>query len=205
MTHALQPCDVGVFGPLARAWKSQVTQASQDNIAITKDNLLLYYHKARSIALKLTTIQSSFRKTGIHPLNCSTIPVSAFEPAKNTTTQAAQSLPAPLPSLLTPTPNPLPAVSAAATLVTTDSPHTSHCINGSSADPESENTDRQQPELDNAESVAVDTSGSGPSQPTQQYHIEVPPPLPYNASRRVLREENMMLQGMIVEVGWVLE
>ena len=27
-THALQPCDVGVFGPLAHAWKSQVTQAS---------------------------------------------------------------------------------------------------------------------------------------------------------------------------------
>ncbi|KAF8221169.1 hypothetical protein L208DRAFT_1213521, partial [Tricholoma matsutake] len=68
-THALQPCDVGMFGPLARAWKSQVTQASQDNVAIAKDNLLLYYHKARSIALKPTTIQSLFRKIGIHPLD----------------------------------------------------------------------------------------------------------------------------------------
>ncbi|KAF8238005.1 DDE-domain-containing protein [Tricholoma matsutake] len=37
-THALQPCDVGVFGPLAHAWKSQVTQASQDNVVIAKDN-----------------------------------------------------------------------------------------------------------------------------------------------------------------------
>lgn len=59
-THALQPCDVGIFGPLALAWKSQVTEASQNNISITKANLLLYYHKAWSIALKLTTIQSVF-------------------------------------------------------------------------------------------------------------------------------------------------
>jgi hypothetical protein len=27
-THTLQPCNIGVFSPLARAWKSQVTQAS---------------------------------------------------------------------------------------------------------------------------------------------------------------------------------
>jgi len=47
-THALQPCDVGIFGPLACAWKSQVTQASQNNILIMKANLLLYYHEAWS-------------------------------------------------------------------------------------------------------------------------------------------------------------
>ncbi|KAF8223009.1 hypothetical protein L208DRAFT_1064392, partial [Tricholoma matsutake] len=68
-THALQPCDVGVFGPLARAWKSQVTQASQENIPITKSNLLQYYHTARTTALKPATIQSTFRKTGIYPLD----------------------------------------------------------------------------------------------------------------------------------------
>ena len=112
-THALQPCDVGVFGPLTHAWKSQVTQASQDNVPITKYNLLRYYHNAQSIALKPSTIQSTFRKTGIYPLNCNAIPESAFEPAKNTTTEAAQPLPAQLPPSLVPTPNPSPAVSAA--------------------------------------------------------------------------------------------
>ena len=112
-THALQPCDVGVFGPLTHAWKSQVTQASQDNVPITKYNLLRYYHNARSIALKPSTIQSAFRKTGIYPLNRNAIPESAFEPAKNTTTEAAQPLPAQLPPSLVPTPNPSPAVSAA--------------------------------------------------------------------------------------------
>jgi hypothetical protein len=93
-THALQPCDVRVFGPLAHAWKSQVTQASQDNIPITKDNLLRYYHKARSTALKSTTIQVAFRKAGIHPFDRDAIPTSTFKPVKNTMTQAAQLLPA---------------------------------------------------------------------------------------------------------------
>ncbi|KIL55149.1 hypothetical protein M378DRAFT_18199 [Amanita muscaria Koide BX008] len=207
-THALQPCDVGVFGPLARAWKSQVTQASQDNIAITKDNLLVYYHKARSIALKPTTIQSAFKKTGIHPLDRNVIPISAFEPAKNTTTQAAQPLPARLPSLLTPTPDPSPAVSVATTLTTMDSsPPVSRSLDGSSVGPEPVNTlaDCQQPELHHGEHVTIDTTESRPTQPTQRYHIQVPPPPPYNASRRALRDENKMLRAMIVEVGWVLE
>ncbi|KAF8230968.1 hypothetical protein L208DRAFT_1022199, partial [Tricholoma matsutake] len=57
-THTLQPCDIGVFSPLACAWKSQVTQASQKDILITKSNLLQYYYEAQSIALKPTTIQS---------------------------------------------------------------------------------------------------------------------------------------------------
>jgi hypothetical protein len=95
-THALQPCDVGVFGPLAHAWKSQVTQASKDNILITKDNLLRYYHTARSAALKPLTIRSAFRKTGINPFNRDAIPLSAFEPAKNTTTLAADEARSPM-------------------------------------------------------------------------------------------------------------
>jgi hypothetical protein len=59
-THALQPCNVGVFGPLAHAWKSQVMQVSQNNIPIMKANLLLYYHEACSQALKPTMILSAF-------------------------------------------------------------------------------------------------------------------------------------------------
>jgi hypothetical protein len=66
----------------------------QNNIVIMKDNLLFYYHKAQTVALKPTTIKSAFRKTGIHPFDHSAIPLSTFKPAKNTTTQAAQPLPA---------------------------------------------------------------------------------------------------------------
>jgi hypothetical protein len=108
-------------------------------------------------------------------------------------TQAAQSLPAHLPSLLTPTPDPSPAVSAATTLVMTDVSHpVSHSPDGNSVG-------------EQHDAMTVDTAGSKPNQPIQQYHIEIPSPLLYNASRRDLRDENKMLQAMIVEVGQVLE
>jgi len=181
-THALQPCDVSVFGPLAHAWKSQVTQASQNNIAITKNNLLLYYHKAQAVALKPTTIKSAFRKTGIYPFDRNAIPLSAFKPAKNTTTQAAQPLPAQLPSILVPTP---PATSAATTLTPNTTPATSAAPSSTSLD--------------------LDVGPGSAEAPTQQYHIKVPPPLLHSASRRALREENAALRDIITHVAIVLE
>ena len=190
-THALQPCDVGVFGPLAHAWKSQVTKASQDNVPITKSNLLLYYHNARNIALKPTTIQSAFRKTGIYPFNRNAIPTDAFEPAKNTTTEAAQPLPAQLPPSLVPTPNPSPATSAA-TLTPNATPV-------ASAAPASLDLDIG----------IIDTGPGTPTEATtdhvQRYHIVVSPPLPHTSSRRALREENAMLREVIERVGVELE
>ena len=54
-THALQPCDVGAFGPLTWSWKQEVTLASQALLAIRKDNLLAYYHTARTTALNTAT------------------------------------------------------------------------------------------------------------------------------------------------------
>jgi hypothetical protein len=107
-THALQPCNIGAFGPLAQSWKRVVTLASQSLISIQKDNLLTHYHTARVGTLNATTIQSAFQKMGIWPLDCHAIPLLAFEPSKSTTTQAAQPLPAHLPSILIPTPTPTP-------------------------------------------------------------------------------------------------
>ncbi|KAF8811876.1 hypothetical protein BYT27DRAFT_7088493, partial [Phlegmacium glaucopus] len=40
-THVLQPCDIGVFGPLASSWKAQVNRAAREYIPITKYNLLI--------------------------------------------------------------------------------------------------------------------------------------------------------------------
>jgi hypothetical protein len=85
----LQPCDIGVFGQLAQAWKCKVIKASQNLIAITKENLLAFYNEAQRVAFKVTTVESLFRKTGIWPLNHNAIPLDAFEPAKNTTILAA--------------------------------------------------------------------------------------------------------------------
>ena len=101
-THILQPCDVGVFGPLSKLWKAQVNKASRANIVINKTNLLFYYSQARFEAFKPSTIQSSFSKTGIFPFNPDAIDQAAFEPSKNTTTKSSQPLPAQLPSFLLP-------------------------------------------------------------------------------------------------------
>ena len=39
----------------------------------------------------------------------------------------------------------------------------------------------------------------------QQYHIEVPPPLPGTSSRQALRAENMMLRDVLKQTGIALE
>jgi hypothetical protein len=88
-------------------------EALQKLVAITKQNLLMFYDKARKVAFKATTIASSFRKTGIWPLNHDVIPLNAFKLAKNTTTLAVQPLSAHLLTILTPTPNLTPTTSIA--------------------------------------------------------------------------------------------
>lgn len=101
-THRLQPLDVGIFGPLNSTWRAEVNRLSQEWQPIRKANLLLHYAKAREKAFTERTICSAFRKTGICPLNRNAIEEDAFAPALNTTTQAAQPIPAALPDLLVP-------------------------------------------------------------------------------------------------------
>jgi len=186
-----------VFGPLAHAWKSQVTGASQANIPITRDNLLQYYHKARSTALKPTTIQAAFKRTGIYPLDRNAIAASAFEPAKISTTQAAQPLPARLPSSLVPTPNPSPMTSVAATPVTSAAP-ASHDLDVGTL----EVMDSGAP---TPAEVAIAAAPTHEAEQVQRYHIELPPPIPHTASRQALREENAMLRKVIERAGVELE
>lgn len=104
-THALQPCDVGVFGPLAIRYKKEVTKLSKLNIPIRKENLLHVYGKARIASFSRTTIKSAFRKTGIYPLDPEAIPEKLFAPALTTTTNTAQPMPATLPLFINAIPN----------------------------------------------------------------------------------------------------
>ena len=101
-THRLQPCDVGIFGPLAASWKKEVIGCSSEYIQIRKHNLVKYYSRARSTAFVGDTIRSAFRKTGIWPYNPEVIEEAAFAPSLNTTTQAAQLVAAVLPDILIP-------------------------------------------------------------------------------------------------------
>jgi hypothetical protein len=115
-THILQPCDVRVFGPLLKLWKTQVNKASCANIPINKTNLLFYYSQARKDAFKPSTIQSAFLKTGIFPFNPNIIDQAVFELAKNTTMKSSQPLPAQLPAFL------LPLMESSTATLTDDTP-----------------------------------------------------------------------------------
>ena len=101
-THALQPCDVGVFGPLSMCWKSLVNKLTRLYVRVDKTNFILYYSQARSDSLKVPTIKAAFAKTGIWPLKPDAIDKTLFEPSKHTTTQTAQPLPAQFPTFLLP-------------------------------------------------------------------------------------------------------
>lgn len=99
-THALQPCDVGIFGPLSSSWRAEVLDSSRKMIPISKQNLIRLYHNARERAFKPSTICNAFAKTGIWPLNPDAIDSSLFEPAQNTTTKSAQPMAAEIPVYL---------------------------------------------------------------------------------------------------------
>ena len=130
-THRLQPCDVGVFGPLNSTWKAEVNKASSEWIPIRKDNLLSYYLRAREKAFTGGTIQSAFHKTGIWPFDRDAIEDDAFAPALNTTTQSAQPIPTTIPDLLVAVTT--PTVSASASAATPSTPSISTLPDSSAA------------------------------------------------------------------------
>jgi hypothetical protein len=113
----------------------------------------------------------------IHPFDQNAIPLSAFEPVKNTTTQAAQPLPAQLPSVLTPTPSPATTAAAVLTPLATPvtlvappalSPNIAITISLNDTKPRVPEHSNSHPIPNEDENVVE----------LQQYHIEVPPPLP---------------------------
>ncbi|KIM29371.1 hypothetical protein M408DRAFT_68262, partial [Serendipita vermifera MAFF 305830] len=44
-THRLQPCDVGVFGPLSKAWKKEVQKCFAEGRPVDKYNLISVYSR----------------------------------------------------------------------------------------------------------------------------------------------------------------
>jgi hypothetical protein len=68
-THLLQPLDVGVFSPLAAAYKNGVLErySFTSSIVLDKVDFLEIWHAARAGAMTLETIQSAWKKAGILP------------------------------------------------------------------------------------------------------------------------------------------
>jgi len=83
-THALQPCDVGVFSPLASRWAAEVEKAFDSGEGVSHQTFLKVYHRAHDQAITPQIIQAAWQKAGIHPLNYNEIPASAYLPATNT-------------------------------------------------------------------------------------------------------------------------
>lgn len=186
--HTLQPCDVRIFSPLASSWKKQVNIASRNYIPIHKHNFLLYYHTAQTIAFKKSTIISAFAKTSIYPLNPDAIDPVSFEPAKNTSTKAAQPMPALLLSILEPIHEDSP-LSSRAPSPSPSNPSTSHA---------SSSTSIMNP------SSTVPNAGSDLS--TLCYQLRgLPQPNPHTTARNILYHENVQLRAMIYHLQSELE
>lgn len=71
-THALQPLDVGVFGPLSTYYKQEVQRIYNIGMgqqSIGKESFYSIFKIARQKAYTPRTIQTAFRSTGLLPFN----------------------------------------------------------------------------------------------------------------------------------------
>jgi hypothetical protein len=85
-THALQPLDKTVFGPLNRAYNEACSNFMQANPLnqVNKWSFPGLFAQAWETAVTVVNIQSGFRSCGIYPLNNSIIPDAAFGPSEPT-------------------------------------------------------------------------------------------------------------------------
>ncbi len=73
-THLLQPLDVGVFGPLGKAYKKCVHLHSRYGaVTVNKLDFLRYYQEARLTAITTQNILGAWRGAGLVPYNPSTV------------------------------------------------------------------------------------------------------------------------------------
>ena len=69
-THKLQPCDVGVFGPLKIAYREEVERLYRGGSnMIGKQHFTPLYNRARRKAMTSRNIISGWSKTGLRPFN----------------------------------------------------------------------------------------------------------------------------------------
>jgi hypothetical protein len=65
-THRLQPCDVGAFGPLKRAWQKRCDDIiTETGFSLRAKDVVHGYMAARSEALKAETINKAWEHSGI--------------------------------------------------------------------------------------------------------------------------------------------
>ena len=71
-THTLQPLDVSLFGPLSRAYSSELAQhqqRSQGLLPVVKADFYGFFKTAYASSFTKNNIQSAFKATGIWPMH----------------------------------------------------------------------------------------------------------------------------------------
>lgn len=103
-THKLQPLDVGIFGPLQRAWKKNCEEFTADRgRGITKPEFIKEYIKVRDQTFTPELITAAWRKTGLYPFNPDVFTELDYSPSQLTSTEVHY--PPSFPTSLIPTPS----------------------------------------------------------------------------------------------------
>lgn len=69
-SHKLQPCDIGVFGPLKAAYRDQVERLYRGGAnTVGKEHFTYLYSSARDKALTSRNIKAGWSKAGLFPFN----------------------------------------------------------------------------------------------------------------------------------------
>ena len=74
-SYKLQPCDIGVFGPLQTAYREEMEQLHRGGAnTVGKEHLTLLYSSARDSAFTPRNIKSDGCKAGLYPFNPDKVP-----------------------------------------------------------------------------------------------------------------------------------
>jgi hypothetical protein len=69
-SHKLQPCDIGVFGPLKTAYRAQVERACRAGVnTIGKQHFTYLYDRARQATFTSRNIKSGWSRSGLYPFD----------------------------------------------------------------------------------------------------------------------------------------
>jgi hypothetical protein len=86
-SHCLQPLDVGIFGPLQRAWQNRCLAVLEETgKSITRENVVKEYMIARTKSVTTQVIVSAWRRPGICPLNAEVFTKEDFAPSYSSST-----------------------------------------------------------------------------------------------------------------------
>lgn len=88
-THKLQPLDVGVFGPLQRAWVECCDCVMElTGSEMCKEDFVNEYMDIREASFRSSTIVSTFKKSGTWPINRAVFMDDNFAPSVPYSTEA---------------------------------------------------------------------------------------------------------------------